>query len=123
MKFIAINDLNEICFKDDSINIITETDRLISDEIYAIFFEQQSMGKQFRIKNLEGTTFEEIFEEYQPENNGSEDLPGDDANQQLSEIDELKQRIADLESMIQLIKPAVDVLMLDAGVVDSRQST
>ena len=38
MKFIAISDLNEICFKDDSINIITDTDRPISDEIYAMFF-------------------------------------------------------------------------------------
>lgn len=117
MKFIAINDFNEICFKDDSINIITDTDTPISDEIYAMFFEQQSMGKQFKIKNLEGTTFEEIFEEYQPES------PEDDSNQQLSEIDKLKQRIADLESMLQSIRPVVDALVLDAGVVGSEQST
>ena len=52
MKFIAINELNEVCFKDDSINIITDKDVLISDEIYAMFFEQQSLGKQFKIKNL-----------------------------------------------------------------------
>ena len=96
MKFIAISDLNEICFKDDSINIITDTDKPISDEIYAMFFEQQSMGKQFKIKDFQGTTFEEIFEEYQPIN--------DDLDEpQLSETDELKQRIAKLEAMVETL--------------------
>ena len=96
MKFIAITDLNEICFKDDSINIITDEDVSISDEIYAMFFEQQTMGKQLKIKNLKGTTFEEIFEEYQPTD---EDLN----EQQLSETDELKQRIAKLEAMVEAL--------------------
>ena len=96
MKFITINDLNEICFKDDSINIITETDKSISDEIYVMFFEQQSIGKQFKIKNLNGETFEEIFEEYQ--------LKNEDLNEpQTSETDELKQRIAKLESMVEAL--------------------
>lgn len=96
MKFIATNELNEICFKDDSINIITDTDKLISDEIYYMFFEQQSMGKQFKIKDLQGVTFEEIFEEYQPTN--------DDVNEpQLSETDELKQRVAQLEAMVEAL--------------------
>ena len=96
MKFITTNDLNEICFKDDSINIITDEDILISDEIYLMFFEQQSMGKQFMIKNLKGKTFDDIFEEYQPIN---EDL----VEQQISETDELKQRIANLEAMVEAL--------------------
>ena len=96
MKFIAINDFNEICFKDDSINIITDTDTPISDEIYAMFFEQQTAGKQFKIKNLHGETFEEFFEEYQ--------LATDELDEsQLSETDELKQRIAKLEAMVEAL--------------------
>ena len=96
MKFIATSDLNEICFKDDSINIITDTDKPISDEIYAMFFEQQSMGKQFKIKDFQGTTFEEIFEEYLPTNDVLEEQP-------ISETDELKQRIAKLEAMVEAL--------------------
>ena len=96
MKFIATNDLNEVCFKDDSINIITNEDVLISDEIYAMFFEQQSTGKQFKIKNLKGDTFEEIFEEYQP-------IYEDLNEQPISETDELKQRIAQLEAIVETL--------------------
>lgn len=96
MKFITTNDLNEVCFKDDGINIITDEDVSISDEIYAVFFEQQSIGKQFKIRNLKGTTFEEIFEEYQPT---CEDLN----EQPTSETDELKQRIANLEAMVEAL--------------------
>ena len=116
MKFIATNEFNEVCFKDDSINIITDEDVLISYEIYSMFFEQQSTGKQFKIKNLQGKTFEEIFEEYQPEIGDSDDQP-------LSEIDELKQRISELEAIIKSIKVDGDVRLLDAGVVGSIQST
>ncbi len=94
MKFVGINDLNEICFKDDSINIITDMDEPISDEIYNMFFEQQAMGKSFKLKNIDGTTFEEIFEEYQPTNDTSEEPL-------LSETEELKQRVAQLEAMVQ----------------------
>lgn len=96
MKFIATNDLNEICFKDDSINIITDTDKLISDEIYTMFFKQQSTGKQFKIKNLKGETFEEIFEEYQSINEDLDEQP-------ISETEELKQRIAKLEAMVEAL--------------------
>ena len=96
MKFVTINDLNEICFKDDNINNITDTDTPISDEIYAMFFAQQTMGKQFKIKNITGITFEEIFEEYQPiEDNSNDDF--------ISATDELKQRIAKLEAMVEAL--------------------
>ena len=56
MKFIAINDLNEVCFKDDDINIITDADRAISDEIYVMFFEQQTLGKPLKIKATKSLT-------------------------------------------------------------------
>jgi hypothetical protein len=96
MKYISISETNDICFKDDEINIIFDTDKSISDKTYSMFFEQQSMGKQFRIKNIKGTTFEEIFEEYQLINDETND-------QQLSETDELKQRIAKLEAMVETL--------------------
>ena len=96
MKYISIIENNYVCFKDDNINIITDGDIPVSDEIYAMFFEQQSYGKQFNIKNIQGTTFEEIFEEYQLENEKLE-------NQKLSETDELKQRIANLEATVEAL--------------------
>lgn len=96
MKFVGVNDLNEICFKDDSINIITDMDEPISDEIYNMFFEQQSIGKQFKIKNVKGECFEEIFEEYESINDEIDEQP-------LSETEELKQRVAQLEAMVQAL--------------------
>ena len=96
MKFVGVNDLNEICFKDDSINIITDMDEPISDEMYNMFFEQQSLGKQFKIKDIKGTTFEEVFEEYQPTYDDLYEQP-------LSETEELKQRVAQLEAMVEAL--------------------
>ena len=96
MKYISISETNDIGFKDDDINIIIKTDIPISDEIYNMFFEQQSIGKQFKIKNLDGATFEEIFEEYQP----TSDVTNDEL---LSETDELKQRIAQLEAIVETL--------------------
>ena len=96
MKFVGVNDLNEICFKDDSINIITDMDEPISDEIYNMFFEQQSIGKQFKIKNIKGECFEDIFEEYEPTNDELEEQP-------LSETEELKRRVAQLEAMVETL--------------------
>ena len=96
MRFIGINDWNEICFKDDDINIITDMDEPISDEIYNMFFEQQSMGKQFKIKNIKGKSFEEIFEEYETINDELDEQP-------LSEAEELKQRVAQLEAIVEAL--------------------
>ena len=83
-------------FKVPDIHIITEEDKHISDDIYNRFFEEQAQGKSLRIKDINGETFEEIFEEYQPIN--------DDLNEQLiSETEELKQRIAQLEAMVETL--------------------
>lgn len=54
-------------FKHPEINEILETDKEISDEIYRQFFLYQSQGKQFKVKDITGQTFEEIFEELIPE--------------------------------------------------------
>ena len=51
-------------FKCDEIHEITEFDVLISDELYQQFFDVQSSGKLLRVKDINGVTFEEIFEEY-----------------------------------------------------------
>ena len=53
-------------FKADEINEILDTDVLISDENYNKFFELQSSGKQLKIKDINGVTFDEIFEEVVP---------------------------------------------------------
>lgn len=53
----------EFGFKHIKINTINELDRPISKDVYNKFFKEQERGKQFRIKNNNGDTFEEIFEE------------------------------------------------------------
>lgn len=53
----------EFGFKHPKINEILPDDIEISDEIYNRFFEEQEQGKQFKVVNKQGATFEEIFEE------------------------------------------------------------
>lgn len=65
MHYIRIKN-KEFGFVVDDIHTILETDIKISDEDYNKFFELQSEGKQFRIKNPNGTTLFEILEEYIP---------------------------------------------------------
>lgn len=87
---------NGFGFKVPDIHIITDEDRYISDEIYSRFFEEQAKGKSFRIKDINGLTFEEIFEEYQVINENLDEQP-------LSETEELKQRVAQLEEMVRAL--------------------
>lgn len=64
-RYLSVN--NEgFCFKDNTLNNVLETDLLISDEIYNEFLENQSQGKEYKILNENGITFEEIFQEIQP---------------------------------------------------------
>ena len=53
----------EFGFKHSKVNKILPDDIEISAEIYHRFFEEQEHGKQFKVKNKYGQTFEEIFEE------------------------------------------------------------
>ena len=95
MHYITISE-DGFGFKVPDIHIINDEDKYISDEIYNRFFEEQSQGKSLKLKDINGTTFEEIFEEYQPTNDEIND-------EQLSETDELKQRIAQLEAIVETL--------------------
>lgn len=53
----------EFGFKHPKINEILHDDIEISDDIYKRFFEEQEQGKQFKVVNKQGETFEQIFEE------------------------------------------------------------
>jgi hypothetical protein len=64
--YIFIDENNNIGFKTKDVHEITENDVLISDEIYSKYFEYQKQGKQFKIKDIKGNTFDEIFEEVTP---------------------------------------------------------
>lgn len=93
MHYITICE-DSFGFKVSDIHIITDEDKPISDDIYNRFFEEQAQGKSLRIKDINGETFEEMFEEYQP---------NDLDEQPISETDELKQRIAKLEAMVETL--------------------
>ena len=103
-------------FKCDDIHEITESDVLISDDIYWQFFNFQCGSdeyccKSLKLKDIHGTTFDEIFEEYVPEVEDPEDL-------EPSEIDILKKRIEDLESIVAALTPSVeDVVIRDGGAI------
>lgn len=66
MYYIFQND-DDFGFKCDEVHEITDADVLISDELYQRFFDAQCCGRSLRLKDIDGTTFEEIFEEYIPE--------------------------------------------------------
>jgi len=53
-------------FKKEGIHKILPGDIEISEDIYNHFFEQQSQGKQYKVKDPNGSTFQEIFEEIAP---------------------------------------------------------
>jgi hypothetical protein len=95
MYYITIYE-DSFGFKVPDIHMITSEDKYISDEIYHRFFEEQAQGKSFRLKDINGTTFEEIFEEYWPTSEGLDEP-------QLSETEELKQRIAQLEAIVETL--------------------
>ena len=60
--YLSGNEL-DFGFKHPKINKIEEDDGSISNEIYRRFLEEQELGKEFKVKNKNGETFEEIFEE------------------------------------------------------------
>lgn len=65
MFYISQNE-NGFGFKVDDIHKILETDVAISEEIHDTFLEEQSQGKTFRIKNINGLTFEDILKNVKP---------------------------------------------------------
>lgn len=85
---------NKFGFKDPDIHEILPTDVQISDEIYNRYFELQSQGKQFKINNINGVTFEEIFEEVIPEPPGP---------QPKTEVELLKDQLATMQGALDFI--------------------
>lgn len=77
-------------FKHPNMNEILSTDVEISDEMYNKRIELESQGKMFKIKDINGATFEEIFEEYTIESEPT--AP--------SEIEVLQEQVTDLQSVI-----------------------
>lgn len=62
MKYITIDINGNFGFKDDADNQILETDVKISDNVYNTFFEIISNSGGINLKNINGDTFDEIFE-------------------------------------------------------------
>lgn len=105
MKYLFKNDMS-FGFKDPEINTIVETDVLISNEIYNKFFELQAQGKQFKIKNLQGETFKEIFEEIIPEpvELPQEPIPQEVLTQQVAGLMiENKKKDMAIESLVKMV--------------------
>lgn len=63
MYYIRITN-DKFGFVVEKIHKILETDIKITKEDYVKFFELQSEGKHFRVKNKLGTTLFDILEEY-----------------------------------------------------------
>lgn len=88
MKYLNVRS-SGFGFNDERIN---DSDIEISDIIYETFFSLQGQGKSFKIKDPSGELFEDIFEEYNPEQTSY-------PKTQAEEIAELKQLVADLAAL------------------------
>ena len=44
-----------------------EVSKELTEEVYTKLQAYRNQGKVYKLKNINGTTFEEIFEEYKPE--------------------------------------------------------
>lgn len=69
MYYIRVENGN-FGFVTEYIHEILEIDIEVSNEDYNKFFELQTQGKQFRVKNQQATTLFEILEEYIPDQVG-----------------------------------------------------
>lgn len=93
MKYVYL-DKEDFGFKDSKINKILETDIKIKEEIYNKFFKEQAQGKKFKMRNLKGKTFDEIFEEVIP-------VPVDPRKIEPSPIEELQAENAELKKQVE----------------------
>lgn len=83
--YLSLNIDGTYGFKDNSNQILT-ADVEIADEIYNKFFEMQSLGKIYKVKDINGATFEDIFEEILP-------VP-------ISQADLIKSQLAELDNVL-----------------------
>lgn len=96
MEYYVFKDGDSFGFKVKGIHEILETDVEISGEIYNRFFELQNQGKQFKVKNINGSTFEEIFEEVIPEPIAPSTLPKSETQLLQEQIDTLALQLLDI---------------------------
>lgn len=94
-------DPTDFGFKLKGVNEILETDIPISKEIHDEFMKQQCEGKQFKIKNPEGKSFTDIFEEFIPKT--------------IILKSKLDERIDNIEKENELIKMAIDDVIFSQG--------
>lgn len=80
-------------FKVDGIHKILDTDVPITEENYNKFFELQSQGKQFKIKDMYSAIFNEIFEEV---------IPAPIQTSQQPTVQDLQKQIFDLTTQLVL---------------------
>ncbi|KMT21604.1 hypothetical protein [Clostridium cylindrosporum] len=95
MKYLSIVTDREYYFKDDRINEILPTDISITDETYNTFFQNQCIGKIYKIKKQLGSTFNDIFEEVKAE------IPRVDG------INTIEERVIALENIILQIQGVI----------------
>lgn len=101
-KYISIED-GLMGFKIEGIHEITEADKPISEEIYNQFFEMQGSGKSYGLKDINGSTFEEIFEEMELEY----------VEPQPSQLDILQEENKQLKAENEEIKEVLDNILMN----------
>lgn len=97
MYVYKVDDNNNVGFKDSSINEITENDIEISDDNYIKFQFEQQLGKQFKLKDINGKEFDDIFEEIPLER---KEIPKTEREIQLMEMNE---QILNLQQMVVML--------------------
>ena len=97
------------------IHTILTTDIPVSKKDYNKFFELQSLGKQFRIKNPKGTTLFEILEEYTPVIEDIPIIPSLDERVELLELEnaELLLNTVEQEIKVGIIEQDLADLMME----------
>lgn len=97
-------DNNSFYFKDSEISKIKDTDIEIKKEIHDRFIKETEKAKKFIIKNINGITFEEIFEEVIPE-------PVEPIPSEPSPIEKLQQENVELRKQIESTQQGMAEIM------------
>ena len=101
MYYLRIEE-NNFGFVVSGIHTILTTDIPVSIEDYNKFFELQSLGKQFKIKNSKGKTLFEILEEYTPVTEDMAITPSLDERVELLELENAEMLLNNVEQEIKV---------------------
>ena len=114
MYYLRIEE-NNFGFVVSGIHTILATDIPVSNKDYNKFFELQSQGKQFRIKNPKGKTLFEILEEYTPVLENTPITPSLDERVELLELEnaELLLNTVEQEIKVGIIEQDLADLMME----------